>query len=214
MNKIANLPQGKYAVDEVFNTVAVSSGYLPYIQLYGGTSEAVKRQKIGIGRYGLVRSKDNIEDLTVAVDILVLSWRPRAMQTGDEMLSIYNSTSPEFKKIMEKSEIKDSGCMFGPEFLIWLPSAKPTCFATFFMSSKTSRRESPNLRALMGKPATLKAQLIETKKYMWHGPVVVPCSTPFDIDFEIAERDEVMNKFNNPLETEVESVPEGAGQAR
>lgn len=210
-----NLPVGKYSQDEQFNAIAVSSNYLPYIQLYGGNSDACKTGKIPIGTYGVVRSKDNIENLTPMVDVLVLAWRPRAMNTsGEEIVTVYNPESPVFKKIAEDSETQNSGCMYGPEFLLWLPTAKPTCFATFFMSSKTSRRESPNMRALKGKAATLKAHLIETKKFKWHGPVVVPCSSfSYEIPDEV-EIVDIMKKFGNPPETELEKAPETVGRER
>lgn len=96
---------------------------------------------------------------------------------------------------------------FGPEFLIWIPGANPQSFATFFCGNKTMRREAPNLRGLIGRAATLKVTLIETKKYSWHGPVVVPCSTPFDLP-DMEEIKAQVSRFNNPPEQDVEKAEE------
>src|SRR4051812_46422766 len=176
--------------------------------LMGSSSNAVKEGKINQGCYGLVRGKDQIEDLTKEVPVLVLGWRPKALQIGKEdILSIYNPASAEFKRIatLADSGAQDTGCMYGPEFLVWIPSAK--AFATFFMSSKTSRREAPQVKALMGKAALLKAQLIKAGKFVWHGPVCTMYSQPVSDMPDMAEVTEQVTKFNSPPETESEQAP-------
>jgi hypothetical protein len=75
------------------------------------------------------------------------------------------------------------------------------------MGSKSARNESPNMKALIGKAATLRSQKISNKKYEWHSPQVVPCTTPFDLP-PIDEIKKVAEAFMNPPVTEVETVAE------
>lgn len=186
--------------------VASSSAFLPRIQLYGGNSNACKEGKIPIGQYGLVSGKDDLEVLGAEVDILVLCGRAKALQIGDQIITVYDHTDPVFKQIQVDSEVQDSGAMFGPEYLFWVPSADK--FATFFMSSKTARRESKAVHALIGYAATLKAQYINpaNSKYSWHGPKIVKCTSPtFDVpDAELLK--EEIGKFRNPPKSKVEAA--------
>jgi hypothetical protein len=132
------------------------------------------------------------------------------MRFGDDGVeSYYNSDHPEFKKIMEESKLQDSGALFGFEFLIYLGAQKEFC--TLYLNSKSSRKEAPNLKGLIGKFATLKIKFIETKKYSWHVPVCFPCSTPFELPptEEIHER---VAKFIDVKDSDVETVQEVAGE--
>lgn len=163
-----------------------------------------------MAHYGLVLGKDQYEDLGAQVDVLPISWRPKAMRTtggGDKgtlPVQYYDHALPEFKAIQVESEKPNSGCMFGPEFLLYIPSANR--YATYFMSSKTSRRQAPELKALMGRGATLKVQYIETASYSWHGPVVTVCLTRFNVP-ELEEIKGHAERFNNPEPTNIEFDP-------
>lgn len=209
-NQLVTLDQlglvpSKYATDAAFNAVA-SASYLPRLTLYGANSEAVKEAKIPMAHYGLARSKDQIDDLTKEVVVVVIAWRPKALDmSGDPIISNYNPSSLEFKRISLKSGEKNSGCMYGPEFLVYVPAAK--AFATFFFGSKTARREAPNMKGLMGCAALCKAQLIKTTDYSWHGPVITPCSQSVELPDPESVREEAQ-KFNNPPESEIEKIEE------
>ena len=184
--------------------VAGSSAFLPRIQLYGGNSDACKEGKIPIGQYGLVAGKNDLEVLGAEVDVLVLCGRAKALQIGENIITVYDHTDPVFKQIAQESEVKDSGAMYGPEYLFWVPSA--ACYATFFMSSKTARREAKSVHALIGFAATLKAEYIKTEKYSWHGPKVVKCTAPtFDLPDGESMREEI-HKFRNPPKSKVEAA--------
>jgi len=230
-----NFPMSVHTQDDkVWGDVVAAGGFLPYISLYGGNSNACKEGLIGIGRYGLVRQKDKIEDLTAEFSVLAIAWRYKAMQIGEGILSSYDPKSTTFLTIKEKSEIKDSGCMYGIEFLFWVPELPARCFATFYCNSKASRREAPNIRSFCPRPPnqahvtadfpngdpgqgprpmTLKANLIKTDKYKWHGPVATQCSTQFTLpsNEEIIEQ---ATKFANPKESEVEVVEKDEGNAK
>lgn len=197
------LPQPKYADEASFLAVSSGGGFLPRVMLMNSSSNAVKEGLINQGHYALVQGKDN-RDLTKEVIVKPVTWRPRAMEINDnEIISAFNPKSAEFKRIQEKSDESDSGCMFGPEFLVWVPSVK--VFATFFMASKTARRVAPEMREILNRnaAATLKSTLIKGKKYSWFGPVVTICSQPIE-PFDPEELRELAEKFANPPETESE----------
>jgi hypothetical protein len=197
----------KYGTQDNFTAIAVTSSYLPRLQLFGSNSEMCKTGKIPIAHYGLVVQKDQVEDLGAEVDVIPVSWRPKAMRITEgnaAPLSYYNPQTPEFLQTQKDSEQPNSGCMFGPEFLVYVPVMKR--FALYFMSSKTSRRQAPELRALIGKGATLKTQFIKTPKYSWHGPTVTICNSQLDVP----SMDEVRSQaeaFNDPEDSSIEFEP-------
>jgi DNA gyrase inhibitor GyrI len=209
---LADLGVSKYGSDEDFAALSSGGGFLARMMLFGTNSKLVQEEKIKAGAYGLVKSKDEFEDLTKEVQVIPLSVRAKAMEiSGDEITTVYDRNNEEFKRIAEKSEISDSGCMYGVEFLLWLPVQK--VFTTWYASSKTSRREAPLLKNLMGRPARMSSKLIKGKKYNWHGPVITVSSIPISPD-GVPSQDAVVyevNRFNNPPVNEKEAAPADAG---
>lgn len=210
LSAIGSLPPAKYD-DAAFDASASGGGSFPArLQLLTSNSSKCKEGSFPTNHYALVDGQ-NYKDLGKNVDVLVIDWRPKALETGDDVINSHDPESEQFKRIMERSlHEKDSGCMFGVEFLVYIPAAKG--FSTFFLGTKSSRRESKPLRALMGKAATLGSQKIETKKYTWFTNSVSACSTPFDLpdeDLLVAE----VTRFRNPPESTTEVVAED-GRAR
>lgn len=202
------MPVAKYADDEqAMSQVITATGFLPRVQLFGGNSNACKEGKINVGRYGLTISKDEIIDLTAQFDCYPFCYRFCGVRLVDgNVHSYYNPRSPDFAAIMKDADtIKDSGCFYGLEFLIWVPTVSK--FATFFFNSKTARRQAPNMRTLAEerKAATMKTEYIKTKKYSWHGPIVVACSTPFPLP-PLEDIKEQATRFANPKESVIEKV--------
>lgn len=194
-----------------FDAVSKSGDYLSRLQLMTSSSAKCKTGDFPINHYAIVRDQD-FTDLGKTIDVIVLEMRPKAldMNSDDGLLMVYDHEDSEFKRIQKESDVKDSGCMFGPEFLVWLPSAGQ--FLTFFMGSKSARRESPQLNSKLGQAATLGSHQIKTRTYTWFAPLISSCSTPpanlpeqEDIDIEV-------EKFRNPPKNEVETVTDGEGQ--
>lgn len=207
-----NLPASKF--DDKDLEKVTGGSYLPRLMIYGSNSDAVKEEKIPAIGYALVEGKDNFTYLGKDVDVLNISRRPKALEMGDSVIANHNIHSDEFKRIKNRADNeKDSGCMYGPEFLVWVPSLQK--FATFLMGSKTARNEAPKMLALLRKPVTLKTKLFSNASYKWHGSEVFPCSTPFDMPDQ-AELFEKVTDFNNPKESEVELVdpPASGSEAR
>ena len=191
---ITNLPANPH--DDLFEEVIKTSQFLPRIQLYGGNSGPVKKMLIPMAHYGLVRSSDNIEDLGSEVDFAPLAYRFKAMEIADgEVTTYHDPKHAEFIRIQSQADVKDSGCMFGVEFILWLGEKQE--FVSYFMNSKSARRVAPTVKGLIGQLGTLKVELVETKKFSWHAPVVTICSTPFNLPAEDDMVKEV-DKFQNP----------------
>jgi len=207
----------KGSKDELFQSIAKSGDFLPRLQLMGSNSDMCKVGKIPIGSYAFLRSKEDFEALGEEVDVLVVAWRPKAMDIGEEVISIFDQTHPEFLRIQAQSNVPQSTCMCGPEFLLWIPDLKE--FATFYMASKTARRQAPALRAKIDEesnkpgPATLGVEFIKTKKYSWHGPIVGACSVEFDMP-EPEKFVDTCEKFANPPQSEAEVADDSTNRER
>jgi hypothetical protein len=194
----------KYATADALKALSGSTSFLPYVQLMGSTSAAVKEGKFPMGHFALSRAKDSLEDLGDNFVCIIISWRPKAMQYKPEVLSLYNPENSVFKEIEGKAKQPgDTGCGVGPELLLWLPEQQ--ALATFFLGNATGRQEAPNFLTFLGKAATVKSHLIKGKKHTWHGPQVDRCNVEFPAPdwAELADR---INGFNNPPDTELEAA--------
>jgi len=196
----ASVPQN----NDDFDKSTSSNTFLPRLQLMTSNSKLCKSGEFPINHFAVVRDQ-NHQDIGTTVDCLVMAWRPKAIDMEDEVIVVYDINNPEFERIQNAASIKDSECMFGPEFLLYLPESQT--YTTFFMGTITSRREAPNVKARMHKAATFKAGKIETKKYTYFSPVITPCSTPFDVPAQ-DEFLPIIEEFHNPKDSEVEKAAE------
>ena len=200
--------------NEAFNATSQASNYLPRLQLLIGSSKKCKAGDFPVNHFALIRGT-NYTDMGGKLDVLLICWRPKALEIGDENITVYDmklddSTPPkptgEYARIANRSDNeKDSGCMYGPEFLVWVPQIKE--FATFFMGSVSGRLEAENFISKLRQPITLASDERKTKKYSWFTSIALDCSTPFEAPSMEAIKD-VANRFNNPPESYVETVEE------
>jgi hypothetical protein len=191
--------------DEAFGLTTASNTYLPRLQLMTSNSQKCKDGEFPINNFTLTDSTV-FDDLGKEVDVLVLAWRPFALDTsGDSIISAYDPATEIFQKIVEKADTtQNSGCIHGPQFLVWVPSKKK--FATLTFGSVSARKEAATVKNLMHKACTLKGKKIETKKYTWYVTTGVPCNTPFDLPAEDQYKAQI-EKFINPPASEVEAAP-------
>lgn len=198
--------------DTLFKEMIKSGDYLSRLQLNTDNSEICKRGEFPRNHFAVVRDQEHT-DIGETVDVLVVSWRPKALDMrGENVVAEHDPDCENFKSIMETSFQKDSQCMYGPEYLVYLPNQKE--FLTFFLGSKSARREAPKLQSFIGKAATLKPKMCENKKkQIWHIPTAVPCSTPFEIP-SIEELKVVVSKFENPHKSDVELAEESDEEGR
>jgi hypothetical protein len=201
--------------EKIFDTIVSTTDYLKRLQLAGANSDLAKEGKVGMGHFALIRDSKNVKDLGSELDALVCAWRYKAMEIkNDTVLNVYDPLSPDFTRIKDLSDVKDSGCMVGLDFLLYLP--KEDEFVTLYLSSKSARREAPALRAKIDEvnkkpgPVTLKVALASNKKYKWHVITVNDCVTTFDLPDE-DEFAKVVNKFQNPPAPQSEPIKTDTG---
>ena len=194
---------------------ALSSGsFTPRIQLMTSKSALVEEGKFKANNYALVSGQDH-KDVGASVDVIVCSRRPKALEIGDDgtvtdvhdLNLVDGQATGEFKRIMDRADSeKDSGCMYGPEFLLWIPLENK--FATFFCGGKTTRREAKRIQERMGKGMTLKSKFIKTKKFSWTSPDTFDCSNKLSPPEEELFKKTVNNFQNPPVKEQVEEAEE------
>lgn len=206
--------------DDAISALTRTSEFLPQIRIYGSQASVVQEQKFPMGHFGLYFSAENIVDLGEQFNCLVCHFRPRAsIILGDAPINFYGRFdgsrwifAEQFDIIKDKAMSKERGYFAGLEYLVWIPH-DINKFALFYMGSITLRRESPNIKALVGKAATLKIKFIKTKEYSWHGCSTFPCSTPFDIPDKDSIMEEIA-KFCEPQDSNVEFADDNAEESR
>ena len=112
---LTNLP----SVDVDFNDYGSDIDFLPRIQLVT-KGKYVDLGKIKPGHYGVPQGEDEILDLGESIDILPLAVRNKALDTNsDPPVAVYDTNDPLYTEIRERAGEKDSGCMYGPSFLVY-----------------------------------------------------------------------------------------------
>ena len=222
-NKLATLTS--LPVSAAATSLAKSAGvteYLSRVQLVT-KGKYVDKGKIAPGHHGVPGSDDDILDLGESIDILVLAVRNKALDTTeDPPLSVFGEDNPVYQDIEERAGQKDSGCMYGPSFLVFERNTER--FFEFFCGNKSARMEAGKfapylpvseesaeqfgVEAQGPRPLTLRAKYIERPRYSWHAPQVTKCSTPFTNLPPVEEVIAEMNKFLNPEESGPEMVKE------
>jgi hypothetical protein len=166
-----------------------------------------------MGNFGLTENKVTI-DLGKSFVAMILAWRPKAMQFKPDVLSFYDPKSQGFMDIQRTADGQDSGKGYGPELLFWLPEQKK--FATYFFGNKTGRNEAPNVIGEMKKSRKCKivSDLIENKKFSWHGPKCEAYDLTLNVQPDITELKAVLEKFNNPPSSTVELAEKDGADER
>lgn len=195
---VNQLPSTQIGSDTDFDAIAKSSDFLPRLQLYT-KGKAVNKKLVQPGNYGIPVTDDEVNDLGDEIDLLPLARRPKAIDLKDpeNIVAVFDVNDPEFKRIQAQSAEKESGCMYGPSFLVYERSTGQ--FLEFFCGTKSARTEAkrifpylpltqeridrdPNLADQQphdAMPVTMKSRLVEKGQWSWHVPVAVKCSTPF-----------------------------------
>jgi len=221
LNDLINLPittslasLAKYQVPE----------WLQRIQLIS-KGKYVDQQKIAPGNYGVPQAGegDEILDLSSSIDVIPFAIRDKALDMNeDPPIVVYDSDSDLFKNIQARSEEKDSGCMWGPVFLVF--ERVTGQFYELYFGSKSSRREAGKiapflpitnkqaeifgLKPQIPRPLTLTSKYIKSGKFAWHVPVVSACSTPFTNLPQVQKIESQIIKFMGTKPTNAEVVSE------
>jgi len=187
--------------------VAKGTEFLARIQLVT-KGRYVDEGKIMPGHWGVpIPGGDEIEDLGEAIDVIPFAYRPKALDVSDKesIVSNYEVASEEFQRI--KNAPKNSGCMWGPSFIV-LERSTGRMYEMFF-GNKSGRAEAGKMKKFLptaendGQPsaASLGIRYKKTEQYGWHVPVITKCSEPFDpAAIKVTEKQisEEITKFKNP----------------
>jgi len=189
------LPSVELATDDQLKELTKGTDFLQRLQLVT-KGKYVDTSKIKPGRYGVPQpGGKEIIDLGEEIDILPLAVRAKAldMRDRDAIIAVYDMNLPEFERIKTLAAETNSGCLWGPSFLIVERGTGEVY--EYFMGNKSARQESGKLRPFLplssekaealGEephgpiPCTLKCRYIQRTDYGWHVPVVTKCSEPF-----------------------------------
>jgi hypothetical protein len=221
----SQLPATSIGNDEGFDKLAKGVDFLARLQLFS-KGKAINQGLITPGNWGIPEG-DAITDLGKTVDLMPFARRPKAIDLSDKdaIVTNYDMESEEFKRIAAASGQQDSGCMYGPSFLVLERTTGR--LLEYFCGTKSTRSEAkkiyPFLRvteadiaarpALEGTephdalPFTVNIKLIDGK-WSYHVPVVIRCSTPFT---RIPPMEKIifeMTRFINPSDAGIEKVDE------
>ena len=193
---IPSIPRPEAAVS-VNELMSDDPSFLPRVQLLAATSKLAADAPELIGQFVFVKGSGH-ESLGKSFNAAVLTYRPKAMTFEPEVQEFFDTESPEFKDIKERSDARDSGCVWGIEYLLYVEGKG---LATYYLSSKSARMNAVEpLYDRLEKFATISAEKVQNKKSQtWSVPKVTDCSTPFDIgekETAVAQA----QKFLNPPE--------------
>lgn len=193
-------------------TVAAPANRISQLRLFtkGG---AVNKGLVAPGNWGVDLGRDNIQQLGKKVDVVVLGWKPKTLDISDldDVIESNDPESDEFKRIQAESSVKDSGCMFGPAFLVYERTSGK--FLEYFCNNESARQVAVSLSGFLYKPdepikpCTLGNSLVEKKRYSWHAPNVTECSVPINFDVQAA-RSALEAFYKPPKKTEQASQEE------
>lgn len=164
------LPSVELATDAELQELTKGTDFLQRIQLVT-KGKYVDTQKIGPGRYGVPQpGGEEILDLGSEIDILPLAVRAKAldMRDRDAIIAVYDMNLPEFESIKTRSAGPNSGCIWGPSFLVL--ERVTGNFYEYFMGNKSARQESGKLRPFL----PLSREKAEAIGEESHGPI--PCT--------------------------------------
>lgn len=210
--------------EKAMDKLSQSTSFIPRVQLYT-RGKPVDKGLISGGHYGIPRAGDEIEDLGKSINVLVLYRKPKALDMSDKdnLIEVNDPSSEEFKRITDMADnVKDSGCVYGTSYLLYV---KGVGFLEFFCGNKSSRIESakintylPQFNEGIPKPMTLKAVLVETPKWTWHAPKAEESLvgwTEEELKVVMEGLENALKLFRKPPESaEVETVEKKKGGRR
>lgn len=205
------------AVDESDFDEMRSASYLPRLTLLTANSKDVKAGEVSANTYRF-ESGDVKTVLGKVVEIVPLAVRFTAVMTDDgegNFISIHtmkastNEMFQEIKNISEKGGF-GSGAMYGPEFLIWIPSLGK--FASFFCNNKSARNMASNIKDLIGQASTLASKMASNKKFEWFVPTITMSNVPVTNVPDNETLETVIEKFTSATGSDLEPAAEAEGR--
>lgn len=206
------IPQAPAIADDEFASMN-SGSYLARLSLLTANSEDVKSGEASANTYRY-ESGDIKKELGKTVDVVPIAVRFTAVLTDDgegNLVSVHTQTPSKDEMFQRIKQISDSqgfgsGAMYGPEFLLWIPSIGK--FAAFFCNNKTARNMAGSIRELIGNAATMGSKKFDNKKFVWFGPTIVASNVPVTNAPEQDALEAVTNAFFNAKGSDLEAASE------
>jgi len=205
----------KYATETAIAELGSGTEYIPYIQLMGSSSSIVKQGKFPVGHFSCVKGKERI-DLGEKFDAVILGMRPHAMQFGEDFVSVYNPENPEFIRIKKAAQNKQQGFSFGLEFLLYMQEFDEV--GCYLFGNPSHQLEAPNVVTIFEKQNSINEYVLaefvsylvppNKKGHSWHVPQVRESESAITKMIDADRLGPIQEKFNNPPESEVETVDE------
>lgn len=188
----------------------MASKWLPRLQLNSSSSGIGKAHPELIGSYAIVRSDVDYTVVGKNPTVLPLAFRPLALDMRDSPPKSYHDVnSQSFQTIKNIADtVKDSNCVWGAQFLLWMPNEQQ--FVTFGFLSWSARPVAQTMRQFINKSAKMGYVMSKpnAKKQIWQIPTV-EAGPPFTNMPTLEELTEQVERFNNPA-TEVVEVATAA----
>jgi len=227
---LTNLPVSKVATTSL-TEYKTSGDFLSRLQLINPQSKYVALSKIPAGNYGIPSPNDEIQDMGGTVDIIPLAVRDKAMDLSDpgNPIAVFDPNTDLYQDICMRSDIKDSGCVFGPSLLVFERSSER--FLELYLGNKSGRfvagdfeqflpiseaqAEEFGIESRGPLTCTLGSQFMERPRQAWYAPTVGPCSTPFQTLPTVEDIVEEVAKFVSEGEAkDTPQVAETGGRSR
>lgn len=197
---------------EEFKELSSGNDYLPYIGLGQGLSKAVQNEQCKLGNWYICENQ-SVTDLGHDCTVIPIVFRGRAMDSsGDNTLFSFDPKSDVYKDIVQRSGVANSGCQYGPEFLVYCPQFQT--FATMFFGSKTMRNSAGAFRGHINQHVTLAATKITKGKLSWYGPVFKRNAEPPESLPDAKTTSTIVAAFLDPPKDTVEMAPQAEGGGR
>jgi len=177
--------------------------------------------KVRPGHFAIINGEE-ILDVGNGVDCIPLACLDKALDvSGDEVKVAFGANNELFKDIKARAATPNSGCMFGPVFLVFERST--ASFVELFFNNKSGRMEADKLKAccpvsqaaadelgIESRPAAaanITSKYIEKERFSWFAPEIVKAEgVSFD---KTPTSEELLEQVNRFLEQGVEASSEG-----
>jgi hypothetical protein len=195
--------------DDVFGSLTIQGGFLPRLALYSSRSKVCERGLFKANHWGVVSGKDKLDDLGENFNAVPLAYRPMALDLREKKaVAYFDPNSPKFKECTEESTKKDSKCMSGIQFLVYVQGHG---LATYYCASKSAKMLAPMIRKLVNSYVSFGSVTVESGDYVFRAPTVVVSNVQFDLPIEEiqAKRAEFIN-VGPSQEAEVDATADAA----
>lgn len=194
------------------------AGYASRIQLVS-KGKLVDEGKCPPGDFAIIDG-DTVTPLGKLIDVVPLAVLDKALDTsGEEVTVAFGRDNAIYQEIAERSNTADSGCMYGPCFLVFERSTSN--FYEIFLNNKSGRSEAKKLypflpigaaqakahgvKAQSPRPCEVKSKYIKKPRYSWFAPQVGESTATFDNPPEQAVAVAAVKNFLKQAEVEEES---------